>query len=554
MENECWKKKKGLPKTGPSDEAVNACYEISLTCTEITLGVAMTSEELQTLVREETLVDTGPAVVTIDTPYDITFAEKGPCSNKIPDLEESVLDDDDLSDVDDLPALVEREFDDDNLSVDSDLSVVASKENSFLPELAAPAITSPEGEVATPLVGQDNYKLNPNTFLADSACSSHMGSCDAGMFDVKEEKCSVHIGGGKILTSTKVGKKRVTVVQKDGTMTDIVLSPFKHVPGLWVNLFALLLPLTIGWLISNVGPVLTLKKDDTAITFDRIFATKDGFLGGVDMIAKEEIANLCLQSNRAHDINFLHKLFGHCVQDTIANTAKHYNLQVKARTPLEPCPMCKIANAVQTDIPKQTSTKATKPGGRLFIDSTSVKEIGFGGYKFALGILDDYSGCTFGALLKKKSDQQQVILAFLQHLQAKGITPTNVTIFFRVDNTGENKALKAFLTANGFANVEFEFTPRNSPQFNGRIECKIAVLWTRTKSLLNTAKLPQWLRNGLWPKAFLHSILLENVINPTNKTASAYKLFHGEDYKGLNHLHIFGEVAIVKGSTKIQSK
>jgi len=130
----------------------------------------------------------------------------------------------------------------------------------------------------------------------------------------------------------------------------------------------------------------------------------------------------------------------------------------------------------------------------------------------------------------------------------------SVTIFFRVDNAGENKALKAFLTANGFANVEFEFTPRNSPQLNGRIERKIAVLWTRTKSLLNTAKLPQWLRNGLWPKAFLHSILLENVIVPTNKTASAYKLFYGEDYKGLNHLHIFGEVAVVKGTTKIQSK
>jgi len=300
---------------------VNACYEISLTYTEITLGVVMTTEELQTLEREETLVDSGPAVVTIDTPYDITFAEEGPYSNTIPDLEESVLDDDDLSDVDVLPDLVEKVFDDDNLSVDSNLSVFASEEDSFFPELAAPAITSSEGEVATPLVGLDNYKLNPNTFLADSACSSHVGSCDDGMFDIKEEKCSVRIGNGKILTSTKVGKKRVTVVQKDGTMTDIVLSPFKHVRGLWVNLFALLLPLTTGWLISNVGPVLTLKKDDTAITFDRIFATKDGVLGGVDMIAKEELANLCLQANKAHDVNFLHELFGHCAQDTIANTA-----------------------------------------------------------------------------------------------------------------------------------------------------------------------------------------------------------------------------------------
>jgi len=219
----------------------------------------MTTEELLTMEREETLVDTG-----IDTPYDITFEEE------IPELAESVLDIDELSDIGDLPALVEKVVhDNDTLSVDSDLSFHAFEEDSLFPELAAPAVTSSVEEVANPLVGQDNYKLNPHTFLADSVCSSHMGSCDAGMFDIKEEQCSVRIGDGKILTSTKVGKKRVTVVQKDGTMTDIVLSPFKHVPGLWVNLFALLLPLATGWLISNVGPVLTLKKDDTAISGPR---------------------------------------------------------------------------------------------------------------------------------------------------------------------------------------------------------------------------------------------------------------------------------------------
>jgi len=130
----------------------------------------------------------------------------------------------------------------------------------------------------------------------------------------------------------------------------------------------------------------------------------------------------------------------------------------------------------------------------------------------------------------------------------------NGTIFFHLDNAGENKALKAFLTANGFANVIFEFTPRNSPQFNGKIERKFAVLGCHARSLLNTAKFPQWLRNGLWPKAFLHSILFENVIVPANKTASAYKLFYGDDCKGLNHLHVFGEIGVVKGSQNIQSK
>jgi len=72
----------------------------------------MPTEELLTLDREETLVDNG-----IDTPYDITFEEE------IPELAESVLDVDELSDIDDLPALVEKVVhDDDTLSVDSGLS------------------------------------------------------------------------------------------------------------------------------------------------------------------------------------------------------------------------------------------------------------------------------------------------------------------------------------------------------------------------------------------------------------------------------------------------
>jgi len=63
LENKCWKKKKGSPKSGATGKAENACYEIYLTCTEINLGVAMTTEEIQTLDREETIVDTDPFLI-----------------------------------------------------------------------------------------------------------------------------------------------------------------------------------------------------------------------------------------------------------------------------------------------------------------------------------------------------------------------------------------------------------------------------------------------------------------------------------------------------------
>ena len=418
-----------------------------------------------------------------------------------------------------------------------------------IPEFAAPAI-----ECATPLVAENKYKLNENTFLADSAASSHMGGCEDGMFDTREEQCSVRIGDGKLMTSTKIGKKRVTVVQANGTQTEVVLDNYKFVPGLWVNLFALLIPLAQGWLISNKGSLLTIKKGTTSISFDRIFKTKDGLLAGVDMIPRGESANLTLQTTKPQDINYMHRILGHSYSDTLRNTAKYYDIPLKVRTPMEPCEMCKIANASQVDVPKETSTHATKPGERFFIDITGVKDTGIGGYKIGVGILDDYSDCMFGALLKHKNDQQQVILAFLQKLQARGVNTAKITIFIRLDNSGENKALQAFLTANGFGHVQFEFTPRESPQYAGRVERKFATLWSRVRSLLNAAKLPLALRSALWPKAFLLAILIENIIVPLRKDMTSYKLFHGKDYGGISHLHQFGEVAIVKTGKKIQSK
>jgi len=82
----------------------------------------------------------------------------------------------------------------------------------------------------------------------------------------------------------------------------------------------------------------------------------------------------------------------------------------------------------------------------------------------------------------------------------------------------------------------------------------ISLACRQTRSPLNAAKLPQQLRNGLRPEAFLHSILLENVIVHANKTVSACTLFCGEDCKGLDHLCVFGEIAVMKGYQNIQSK
>ena len=97
-----------------------------------------------------------------------------------------------------------------------------------------------------------------SVWLGDTGASTHMGHCDKSMCNVREISDPVKIGNGVKLVATKVGDKKMTVVQKDGTTADIVLTDYKYVPGLCVNLFSITQSLSNDWRIGNEGTVIWL--------------------------------------------------------------------------------------------------------------------------------------------------------------------------------------------------------------------------------------------------------------------------------------------------------
>jgi hypothetical protein len=64
-------------------------------------------------------------------------------------------------------------------------------------------------DIAMSMTGKtkSKYRFSKNTWLGDSAASTHMGNCDEGMFDVEVISSQIKIGDGKALTPTKIGKK-----------------------------------------------------------------------------------------------------------------------------------------------------------------------------------------------------------------------------------------------------------------------------------------------------------------------------------------------------------
>ena len=126
--------------------------------------------------------------------------------------------------------------------------------------------------------------------------------------------------------------------------------------------------------------------------------------------------------------------------------------------------------------------------------------------------------------------------------------------YIRCDNSGENKKLMELCkTTNGLAHIHFEFTARNTPQQNGVVDRAFATLYGRIRASNNHAQLDETVRQGLWAECTTLCMMLDNISTSTDKQSS-YQKFYGKTSPIINKLRTFGELCVVKKTTKIQSK
>ena len=238
----------------------------------------------------------------------------------------------------------------------------------------------------------DSYQMNKNTWLGDSAASTHMGFSENSMTDVEIINSPVRIGNGKALTATKIGKRRITIIQKDGSTQDAVLNEYKCVPELWVNLFSISKSLQSGWDISNKGVEIKLSKGKATIVFDRIIKTSKGLVVGVEIVPRtDDVAHVMLDKGKSIDVNVLHGVLGHPSEDITKKTADYYGWKLTGT--FKPCSDCQTAKSKQNAVTKHSDTKSIIPRERLFIDTSSVKAKSFGGSKYWLLVVDDCTDC-----------------------------------------------------------------------------------------------------------------------------------------------------------------
>jgi hypothetical protein len=115
-----------------------------------------------------------------------------------------------------------------------------------------------------------------------------------------------------------------------------------------VNLFSLNKALKEGFKVSNDGVFISLNYKHVKLTFDRVIHATDGCVTGDLMkpIMNNNIngfGNASIINERSYDINYLHKIFGHCGQKILNKTIKMYGY--KSSNSFDTCEQFAMAKA-----------------------------------------------------------------------------------------------------------------------------------------------------------------------------------------------------------------
>ena len=252
------------------------------------------------------------------------------------------------------------------------------------------------------------------------------------------------------------------------------------------------------------------------------------------------------------DINLMHRIYGHASEAALRETAKQYNWKVTGH--FEACKFCGMSNVTKADVSKTTESRSKIPGERIFIDTTSVTDHkSLGGGQYWLAVMDDATSMKWSHILKEKSEVPDRIMQFARKMADRG-TPIK---YIRLDDAGENKRLAELCAESKEASlrqIDFEFTARDNPQHNGRVERWIAVGTAHIRATYNAAGLEQDQRQGLWGEVIMFLTDVQNVLQSRVDQQPAYRAFFKKDIPHADKLRQFGEIGYVKFGPAVKGK
>lgn len=379
--------------------------------------------------------------------------------------------------------------------------------------------------------------FNSFTWIADSGASTHMTNTLDGMFDMVDANINISVGDGRKMTTTKIGKWKGVAIDQEGRKNNITLTNVSYVPDLMVNLFSLTTAMDKGYSVNGSKEGITVQKGTWSMNFNRRVGTPRGHVFATSLIPlsnyDSEQANLSIGYEAAHQI------LGHPGRNLLLGTADRLKWTIKDKKTTE-CEDCLKGKAKRMTLSKESSNRSIIPGERLAIDISTVKtqnakRMG----RYWLLVVDEATNMKWSYFLKSKDGQVSVLIGLIKTLKNNG----KEVKYIRCDNAGENVALKHRIDDEGI-NIEFEFTARETPQQNGKVERAFATLYGRMRAMMLHAKWSQEMKHKHWMEAASTATKLDNMMNDKGAKCP-YQKFYGKSPLFEKYMRTFGEKGIV---------
>ncbi|GJQ91648.1 retrovirus-related pol polyprotein from transposon TNT 1-94 [Tanacetum coccineum] len=319
--------------------------------------------------------------------------------------------------------------------------------------------------------------LEPDEWIKDSGCSKHMTG-NRKLFSTYKAYNGGNIIFGSNLRGNIIGKGTIS---NDSLKIDNV----EHVDNLGFNL------LSIGQICDNKCRV-TFSEHDSEITKDgkvigRGIRKKGLYVMKLGNKPKDQICLATIDENST----LWHRRLGHANMRLIQSLASKELVRNLPKLKFDQhfCDACKMGKQAHASHKAKNIVSTTRCLELLHMDLFGPSAVrSYGGNRYTLVIVDDYSRYTWTRFLKDKTeafDQFEIFSRKIQNQLGCSIVSIRTDHGREFDNEVQ---FGEFCNANG---ITHNFSAPRTPQSNGVVERKNRTLQEMSRTMLNEQSLPQ---------------------------------------------------------------
>ncbi|GJT93127.1 retrovirus-related pol polyprotein from transposon TNT 1-94 [Tanacetum coccineum] len=369
--------------------------------------------------------------------------------------------------------------------------------------------------------------LEPDEWIKDSGCSKHMTG-NRKLFSTYKAYNGGNVIFGSNLRGNIIGKGTIS---NDSLKIDNV----EHVDNLGFNL------LSIGQICDNKCRV-TFSEHDSEITKDgkvigRGIRKKGLYVMKLGNKPKDQICLATIDDNST----LWHRRLGHANMRLIQSLASKELVRNLPKLKFDQhfCDACKIGKQAHASHKAKNVVSTTKCLELLHMDLFGPSAVrSYGGNRYTLVIVDDYSRYTWTRFLKNKTEAFDQFKIFSKKIQNQlGCTIVSI----RTDHGREfdnEVQFGEFCNANG---ITHNFSAPRTPQSNGVVERKNRTLQEMSRTMLNEQSLPQkfWCNAVDTSTYILNRILIRTILGKT-----PYEILRGRK-PTLDYFRVFGSKCFI---------